>query len=247
MKPMSKEQFLLPLIGFGAILFFALFVQLGNRIFREPPITPRTTVTIPEGSTVSEVNSILQEGGVLVDAELSQDLEGYLFPDTYEFFLGSSIEVVEGKFRETFEKKAVPVIDQAGGGVSVHEILTIASLIEEEVPDSDERKITSGIIWKRIKNGIPLQVDASICYIKESPCLPITDGDKNIDSPYNTYRYKGIPPGPISNPGADAIEASLNPEESPYLYYLSDPETGKTVFAQTLDEHNSNVVKYLGD
>ena len=123
----------------------------------------------------------------------------------------------------------------------------MASLIEREVPDSDERRIVAGILWKRIENGIPLQVDATICYIKSGPCLPITEEDKDRDSLYNTYRYLGLPPAPISNPGADAIEASKNPEDSPYWYYISDPETNQTIFAQTLDEHNRNVVKYLGD
>lgn len=215
--------------------------------FREPPPTPRVTVTIPEGSTVSDINEILVETGVLSDAFFDESLQGYLFPDTYEFFLGSSIGVVDERFRENFETKAVPLLEKATGDVSVHEILTVASLIEGEVPDTNERRLVSGIIWKRIKMGIPLQVDATICFIKGNPCLPITDEDKNIDSLYNTYRYRGLPPGPISNPGIDAISASINPEESLYLYYISDPKTGETIFAKSLDEHNSNVVKYLGN
>ena len=215
--------------------------------FREPPPTPKVTVTIPEGSTVAETNRILVDAGVLTGETLESSLEGYLFPDTYEFFLESSLAVVDEKFRENFETKAVPLLEKATGDVSVHNILTIASLIEGEVPDTNERKIVSGIIWKRIKNGIPLQLDTTICYIKGDPCLPITDEDKDIDSLYNTYRYRGLPPGPINNPGLDAISASINPEESVYLYYISDPETGKTIFAKSLDEHNSNVVKYLGN
>ena len=113
------------------------------------------------------------------------------------------------------------------------------------MPFREDRKIVAGIIEKRLEAGIPLQIDASICYLKGDPCLPITDRDKKIDSLYNTYLHRGLTPGPIGNPGLDAIEASISPEKSPFLYYISDPETGRTIFASSLDEHNSNVVKYL--
>lgn len=243
----KKELIALPIVGFGAALFFAVLLRVGDSFFREPPVTPRVTVTIPEGSTVSEINAILERSGVLVDAELPQSLEGYLFPDTYEFFLDSSVQVVEEKFRENFEAKAAPLIASAGKSALTHEILTVASLIESEVPNSSDRKIVAGIIWKRLQNDIPLQIDASLCYIKEQPCFPITERDKSIDSPYNTYRYRGLPPGPIANPGLDAIEAALYPEQSPYWYYLSNPENRETIFSRTLDEHNQNVIKYLSE
>ena len=238
------------IITFVAIVVSFMLISaflIMRKKLQEPPPTPKTTVTIPEGSTVSDINRILTEAGVLENVLLDSSLEGYLFPDTYDFFLGSSITVVDEKFRENFATKAVPIFESAGGGVSVNEILTIASLIEGEVRDTSERRIVSGIIWRRIKLGIPLQIDATICFVKGDPCLPITDEDKVIDSLYNTYRYRGLPPGPINNPGVDAINASINPKESVYLYYISDPKTGETIFAKSLDEHNSNVVKYLSN
>jgi len=231
----------------GLFFLAALFAGRVYYLLIEVPPTPKVTVTIPEGSRVGEINEILSDAGVLLpDQELQEELEGYLFPDTYEFFLGSSIEVIEERLTENFNEKIEELLVGINVGMT-KEIVTMASLIEREVSDKSERRIASGILWKRIKNNVPLQVDATICYIKGTPCLPITKGDKESDSLYNTYLYSGLPPGPINNPGVDAIEASIYPESSPYWYYLSDPESGQTIFAKTLDEHNLNVVKYLGD
>jgi len=115
-------------------------------------------------------------------------------------------------------------------------------LIEKEVPDSDDRKIVSGILWKRLELGMALQVDAVFPYITGKQKVLLED--LKIDSLYNTYLHKGLPPGPISNPGLDAIDAARNPKESPYLYYLSGND-GKTHFAKTFSEHLRNKEKYL--
>jgi len=215
--------------------------------FRDPPPVPKATITIPEGFTVRDINKKLAEEGVLHGEELSPELEGYLFPDTYEFFIPSGSGVVREKFRSNFDSKILPLLPDDISDIELKKILTVASLIEKEVFNFEDRRVVSGIIWKRLRNDIPLQVDASLCYTKGVPCLPITDEDKRSESLYNTYQYRGLPPGPISNPGVDAVLAALDPEESPYWYYLSDPATGDTVFAKTLDEHNNNVVKYLGN
>jgi len=125
-------------------------------------------------------------------------------------------------------------------------------LIEKEVPDSEDRKIVAGILLKRLEIGMALQVDATLSYIKcggrfffcESP--GVERKDLILASGYNTYRYPGLPPAPISNPGQDALSAVLNAQTSPYLYYLSNPKTKKTIFSRTLEEHNENRAKYLG-
>ena len=218
-----------------------------SRSQEESPRVPRVTVIIVEGSTVSDINEVLTMAGVLSGETLDADLEGYLFPDTYEFFIPSGVDVIEGKLKENFDAKVLKLFPGVIGEAELRNLIITASLIEKEVPNSDDRRIVAGIINKRMASGIPLQIDASICYIKENPCLPITGEDKRIDSLYNTYRYPGLPLGPIGNPGIDAISASINPQESPYWYYVSDPETNKTIFAKSLDEHNSNVVKYLGN
>ena len=214
-----------------------------------PPETPKNIVTIPEGWNVREINQFLQREGVLVGEELSQELEGYLFPDTYEFFLDSTAEVVKKKFLNNFNTQlktlGISIEDE-----NIKEVLTLASLIQKEIQDPYEMRIVAGILKKRLEVGIPLQIDTTLCYIKEiegKECLPITQADKTMDSPYNTYLHQGFPPAPISNPGLDSIRAALNPANSPYLYYVSDPLTGRTVFGKTLDEHNQNVIKYLSE
>ena len=120
------------------------------------------------------------------------------------------------------------------------------------MPDQNDQEIVAGIILKRLAEGIPLDIDATVCYAKllgrptsTAQACSLSPLDFKIESPYNTYLYKGLPPGPIGNPGTSAITAALHPQSSPYLYYLSDPATGKTIFAKTLDEQNQNRVKYL--
>jgi len=241
------KQSLLILIAVTAIFVLGLASLAFKFAFQKPPETPRVTITVPEGATVSDINTILHENKVIsTSTSLSENLEGYLFPDTYEFFLNSSLEVVETRFEENFDYKVSKLFPDGVSDEELRDVIIVASLIEKEVPLLEDRKIVSGIIEARLGAGIPLQIDASICYIKEKPCLPITEDDKKIESMYNTYLHRGLPPGPIGNPGLDAIVASIKPQQSPYLYYISDPESGRTIFATTLDEHNSNVVKYLG-
>lgn len=211
------------------------------------------TVTLPEGSSIYDIDNILSENYVLPTGEFikygeENNLEGKLFPDTYEFFVNSTPEEVAKKMKENFETKAGKFLDLNKKGDS--EKLIIASLIEKEVPDPNDRKIVAGIIYKRLSIGMPLQIDATICYIKEmntntSACYPLSDFDFKVDSPYNTYLYRGLPAGAISNPGITAIEAVMNPVKTNYLFYLSDPVTKKTIFSETLDRHAQNRVKYL--
>ncbi|MBU2101637.1 endolytic transglycosylase MltG [Patescibacteria group bacterium] len=211
------------------------------------PETPRAEITIIEGWSVAEVNEALKEKGILTDGEIEDELEGYLFPDTYEFFLDSTVTVVKERFQENLGRQLEKIGIEARGE-ELHKIIIMASLLEKEVQNLKEKRIASGVLWKRLENGVPLQVDATLCYIKNAEkCLPITASDKKIDSAYNTYLYRGLPPGPIGNPGADSILAAANPAVSPYWYYLSDQVSGETIFAKTLDEHNQNIIKYLSE
>ncbi len=227
----------------ASILAIGIIYILG-RIFLQGPVT--TTVTIREGVTVREINELLRSRGVLVSQALPETDEGYLFPDTYEFFVPSQVGSIREKLRQNFEAKVIPILPSGMSEAAVRRTVIIASILEKEVHDPSDQRLVAGIIEKRLREGVPLQVDASICYLKESPdCLPIKPEDKKIDSPYNTYLYRGLPPGPISNPGLGAIEEALHPTDSRYWYYISDPETGKTIFAKTLDEQQANIVKYL--
>jgi len=213
-------------------------------------------VTIPEDSSIYEIDKILSDAGVikvgsLIKATSSREAEGKLFPDTYKFFTNSSVDEVLNKFSEDFYSKAAPLLQKYGSG-DAERILISASLLEKEVPEPEDERIVAGILEKRLKAGIPLQLDATICYVKQSRaypngsnCYPLTPLDFRLDSPYNTYLHTGLPPGPIGNPGIEAINAALNPKSSPYWYYLSDPATKKTVFSKTLDEQEQNKIKYL--
>jgi len=201
--------------------------------------TAKIKVTIPEGSRVKEIEEKL---GLKLPGD---NLEGYLFPDTYYFPVGVSGEEVVKTMRENFEKKISPYKEEIErSGKTLQEIITMASLIEKEVKEKEDKEIVSGILWKRLKTGIPLQVDATITYLTGKKTTKITLEDLQIDSPYNTYKYKGLPPGPICNPGLESILAALYPKESEYWYYLSTPE-GKTIFSKTLKEHNLVKAKYL--
>ena len=217
-------------------------------------------VTIPEGANIWEVdvllsNALVIERGSLVRyaSQANENLEGYLFPDTYRFFRDSPPEDVVQKMRENFIAKAGPIL---GNGENAYAQLILASLLEKEVPDYEDMRLVAGVLLKRLEVGMGLQVDATICYIKfkradssgankSNSCYPLEALDFKIDSPYNTYLHRGLPPSPIANPGVRAIEAAKNPVKSRYWYYLSDPETKKTIFSETLDEHRENRVKYL--
>ncbi len=212
-------------------------------------------VTIPEDSSLFFADKLLSDAGVLGSGELiayaksRPELEGTLFPDTYLFYPGSNPEAVISRFRKNFEEKTGDILSSAK---NPRELLILASLVEKEVPDPEEQRIVAGILGKRLKKGMPLQVDASVCYIKQVkagtyvPCLPFKSSDFKTDSPYNTYLYRGLPPGPIGSPGADALRAALAPVPSDYWFYLSDPVSKKTIFAETFEEHIRNRARYLG-
>src|SRR3990167_408213 len=207
-------------IKYGQYLFnesvsiFSLLSRFTKGEFGFKPVK----VTVAEGLTVKKIAELLGDFENFDKEEFLEKtgkLEGYLFPDTYLFLPFAETEQIIGTMTDNFKKKA---------GDIGRDIVIMASLIEKEVPDSDDRKIVSGILWKRLKLGMALQVDAVF--------------------PYITGKQKGLPPGPISNPGLDAIEAAKNPKETPYLYYLSCKD-GKTRFAKTFSEHLRNKEKYL--
>lgn len=174
---------------------------------------------------------------------LDLPLEGYIFPDTY--FLNPndfhSNELIY-KALNNFEKKFAEVRNQISGR-SYHEIITMASIIEVEVFGREDRKLVSGILWKRLENGWRLDADATLLYIKDD--RKITAADLQSDSPYNTRKLRGLPPGPVSNPSLESIEAAINPTSSNYWFYLNRQDTGETIFATTNDEHNRNRARYL--
>jgi UPF0755 protein len=216
-------------------------------------VSRETIVTIPEGFSIYDIDATLAAAGVLPQGQFmakafEQDLEGYLFPDTYRFYRQSDPETVIQRFRENFDRQLKPLLPE--DAAKAKEILTMASILEKEVPEHRDRQVVTGLFLKRMEEGMPLQADATLCYPKRAknpmlPCHPLTTLDTQIDSPYNTYLHLGLPPGPIGNPGISAVKAALSPVSSPYWYYLTDPVTKHTIFSKTLQEHENNRSRYL--
>jgi UPF0755 protein len=224
-------------------------VELALRISGRDFGIDRTKVTFPEGFTNKQIALRLDKELSDFDSdlflELAKDSEGYLFPDTYNFFPWSTPDTVLTTLKKTFEQKIEKLRNEIDNSKrSLKELVIMASIIEKEARGEEDRFIISGILWKRIDKGIPLQVDAPFLYILGKESSELTMSDLSTNSPFNTYKYKGLPPSAIGNPGLDSIIASLRPVESPYLYYLHD-KNGNIYYAKTYDEHKQNIKKYL--
>jgi UPF0755 protein len=178
----------------------------------------------------------------------SSYLEGYLFPDTYEIDKNLNLEDIIFRMLYNFEDKVDFSLREEikAQDKNLFEIMIMASLLEKEVSDSEDKKIVSGILWKRLEEGMALQVDATIIYLTGKKTTRVSLSDTKIDSPYNTYKYRGLPPAPITNPGLDSILAAIYPEDSSFWFYLSTPQ-GETIFSETLEEHNIAKNKYLSN
>lgn len=200
--------------------------------------------------TEEEVNKNITEltgkFDFLEDKPENMSLEGYLFPDTYFVGKDDTLETLIEKSLSNFDEK---MTDELKNEIkkqkkTIFEIITMASMIEKEVKTLNDKKIVSGILWKRMNSGMRLQVDATVLYAQNKEGLKVYTKDTQINSPYNTYRVDGLPLGPISNPGIDSIMAAIYPTKTNYYYYLSAPN-GETIFSKTLEEHNYNKAKYL--
>ncbi len=183
----------------------------------------------------------------LQDKPAEYGLEGYLFPDTYEFYKNIEAEKVVMKMLNNFSRKLTPDIRQEikERGKTVHEIITMASLLEKEARTEEEMKIVAGIFWDRMEEETPLQSCATIAYALGKDKIKYSNLDTEIDSPYNTYRHKGLPPAPIGNPGLKAIRAAIDPTETDYRYFLSPVGSDKTLFSETYEEHLRKKRQYV--
>jgi UPF0755 protein len=231
-------------------------------------------VTIPEGFTVAQIGEVvveampeiettywesivsaqgrrvLTEDEILVGIPNDQDLEGYLFPDTYRFRADASAATVAETMVLTLKRRlaenniTIPRNLVFEGGLTFHEMITLASIVEREVRSPEDMKLVAGIFYTRMKIGMALQADSTVNYVTGKDDPAVTLEDSRIDSLYNTYRNLGLPPGPISNPGMNAIMAVLEPTDSDFLYFLTTSE-GEVKYARTFDEHIANKYRYL--
>jgi UPF0755 protein len=183
----------------------------------------------------------------LDDKSKSNDLEGYLFPDTYRVYKNANCEDILIKLLNNFDRKFSQEMkeDIKSQNKTIFEIITMASIIEKEVRSTEDMKIVSGLFWNRIKNKQALESCATLAYILGEDKSQYSLEDTQVSSPYNTYRNRGLPPGPITNPGLNAIQAAIYPIYTDYNYFLSDPKTKDTIWSKTFEEHVQNKWKYL--
>lgn len=219
------------------------------------------TLLHPEGATVAELARLFEAGdlaGAEAIARVAGDrkflaahgieapsVEGYLFPDTYQFVRGMTPEEMLGRMVSRMRNKLTPAIkDRARArGLSVHELLTLASIIEREAVVKDEQRLISAVFWNRLRIGMPLQADPTVQYAVAKERRALSRADLLIDHPYNTYVRTGLPPGPIASPGLGAIEAALDPAPVKYLFFVAQDDK-RHHFSMSIDEHNRAVARY---
>lgn len=242
-------------------------IQAGQYLFDAPQSTLRVVyrtaygiqgltkikITIPEGSSSKDITGIVSKAIPAIDANAlllaTKSHEGYLFPDTYFFYQNTTPEQVVNEMKSNFEKQTIKIAATAQAfssqkKVTMKDIVTMASIVEKEATSTIDRQIISGILWKRYFDSYPLQVDPPFFYILGKDSSQITTKDLAIDSPYNLYKNKGLPPTAIDNPGLDALFATVAPTQTKYWYYLSDKK-GNMHYAVTYDQHLVNKAKWV--
>jgi UPF0755 protein len=236
----------------------AALALLERLVTRPPALHP---ITIPEGLTVREVVRLLEEAGfgsaesfecLLVDPEFlaaeglpPEGAEGYLFPDTYDFTLATPQDRILGTMLRRFREVWTDALDAraAALGLSTHQAVTLASLVEEEARRPEERRLIAAVFLNRLRRGMPLQSDPTVLYGRASEDRSITRDDLRRPTPHNTYTIPGLPPTPIANPGRAALEAAVAPAAVDYLYFVARGD-GSHEFSATLAQHNAAVARH---
>ena len=222
------------------------------------------TFTIPEGFGVKDIAKRLAEIELVDQDEFLKKAEtfapydyiekrknvfyyceGFLFPDTYEVENNIEVDDILKIMAEDFDYRLTKKmrVRAAEENMSIYDLITLASIVEKEVRYAEDRPIVAQVFFKRLKIGMPLQTDASLQYLMDAPKEDVSIADTQMESPYNTYQHAGLPPGPIANPGLDAIEAVLNPANTDYLYFVAD-RSGHNHYSYTYDEHLNLVNQY---
>lgn len=224
------------------------------------------SITIPEGYTLAQIGQTVHDAlgisladwqaatgvhsplegtlPILKDKPDSVDLEGYLFPDTYRFAKDATALDVAKEMVQNLANRMEEHADEIGTVENIHTLLTLASIIEREVRTDADRPIVADIFKKRLDAGMALQADSTVNYITGKTNPSASHADTTIDSPYNTYKYPGLPPGPISNPGVASIVAAAHPTPNDYYYFLTTSD-GTVIYAKNYDEQMANKAKYL--
>ena len=219
------------------------------------------TIRFPEGGTVEELARLLEAEGLAKAEEVkglagypsflrslgieAESLEGYLFPDTYHFIKRMTTEEMLARMVLRLREQLTPdILARAEArGLTLHQLLTLAAIIEKEAVVPQEQPLISAVFWNRLRRAMPLQADPTVQYAVGKDRRALSRADLQVNSPFNTYRFPGLPPAPIASPGKAAILAAIEPANAPYLYFVS---TGgdRHYFSVTLEEHNSAVARY---
>ena len=223
--------------------------------------TTRIKFTIPEGYRIQDIAKRLGEEGIVDEKEFLRkaktfrpydyvtptddvyyDCEGFLFPDTYELRSDYDVDTLLKEMASDFDNRLTPKLRARAKELhlSIYELVTFASLVEKEVRYAEDRPIVAQVFWKRLKLGMPLQSDTTFQYLRDDPKEDLSYADTTVDSPYNTYQHKGLPPGPIASPGMAAIEAVLYPADTDYLYFVADRD-GHNHYSRTYADHEKVV------
>lgn len=245
----------------------AVNIQAGKYVF-DNRITPReflntlisgevqhdlVRLTLPEGISREQIAAIASATLDEFDPEefliRTQELEGQLFPDTYFVPPFQNTADLATLLHETFVERTNTLLEENNSALSTEEVIILASILEREANDPVSMSMVSGILQNRLEIDMPLQADATIEYVLDEPLGELAPGElaqnlRELDSPYNTYKYTGLPPTPIGNPGLVAIEAAINPTPSSYLFYITGTD-GQFYYAETLAGHNQNINRYL--
>ncbi|MEK7557879.1 MAG: endolytic transglycosylase MltG [Patescibacteria group bacterium] len=247
--------------------------EIVSKLTGNNALSKEKLIKIIEGWNINDINNYLNKNSFFVDnnfnslaktkiskwqfktpmpdflnqASESANLEGFLFPDTYRIFQDATVEDLIIKMLNNFGNKFTIQMrkDINSQGKTIYQIITMASIIEKEVRTVDDMQIVSGLFWNRIKNGQALQSCATLAHVLGEKKTQYSLEDTKVDSLYNTYQNKGLPPGPIANPGLNAIKAAVYPKYTDYNYFLSRLDTGETIFSKSYEEHNRNKAKYL--
>jgi UPF0755 protein len=247
------------LLSYGLTMDEILAELVAGNVYR-----PTVSVTVPEGFTLDQIASRVAAAGLVEYDEFMElalqavpalgrsipgqryALEGFLFPDTYEFDEGVSAEAMlermQARFEEVFDGTMRERAEELG--LDLHQVVTMASLVEREAQVAAERELVAAVLHNRLKKKMLLQVDATVIYALGEHKNKVLLKDLEINSPYNTYKFTGLPPGPIAAPGRKALLAVLYPADADYLYYVAKNDgSGEHYFARTFAEHQANIRK----
>jgi len=246
-RRIAAATLLLALVGLGAA------AALAYRHFHDPapppaPPAPTVSVTIPEGYTRAQTAAVAREAGLRGSyMEASKGHEGFLFPDTFELERRAPATTLVQLQLQDFKRrfKGVGMAYARSKNLTVHDVVTIASMVEREAMLDSERPLIAAVIYNRLREGIPLGIDATIRFATGNFEQPLTESELAIDSPYNTRTNAGLPPGPIGNPGLASLDAAAHPAEVDYLYYVVKPGAcGEHSFSASAAEFEADVARY---